>query len=79
MKDVKIGLGSVASTPIRASGAEAYLKGKTLDDKTIVEAADLGPEGADPPSDMHGSREYRLEMIKVFVKRTVKLAASRIK
>ena len=78
-KDVRIALGSVNNTPMRAKSAEAYLKGKTLDDKTIAEAAEKGPEGADPPSDMHGSREYRLEMIKVFVRRTMKLALSRVK
>jgi carbon-monoxide dehydrogenase medium subunit len=77
-KDVRIGLGSVAATPIRAKAAEDYLRGKPLDDKTIIEAAERGPQGADPPSDMHGSREYRLEMIKVFIKRTVKLALTRV-
>ena len=78
-RDVRIALGSVNNTPMRAKSAEDYLKGKTLDDKTIAEAAEKAPEGADPPSDMHGSREYRLEMIKVFVRRTVKLALSRVK
>lgn len=78
-KDVRIALGSVNNTPMRAKSAEAHLKGKTLDDKTIAEAAEKAPEGADPPSDMHGSREYRLEMIKVFVRRTMKLALSRVK
>ncbi len=78
-KDVRIALGSVASTPIRFKNAEEYLKGKTMDEKTIVEASQREAEGADPPSDMHGSREYRLEMIKVFTKRSVKLAMSRVK
>ena len=53
--------------------------GKTLDDKTIAEAAEKGTEGADPPSDIHGSRNYRLDMIKVFIRRTTKLALSRVK
>lgn len=78
-KDVRIALGSVNNTPMRAKSTEAYLKGKTLDDKTIAEGAERGPEGADPPSDMHGSAEYRLEMIKVFIRRTLKLALSRVK
>ncbi len=78
-KDVRIALGSVNTTPMRAKSSEAYLKGKILDEKTIAEAAEKGPEGADPPSDMHGSREYRLEMIKVFIRRTMKLALGRIK
>ncbi len=78
-KDVRIALGAVGPTPLRATATESYLKGKTLDDKTIAEAAEKGTEGASPPSDMHGSKEYRLEMIKVFIRRTTKLALSRVK
>jgi aerobic carbon-monoxide dehydrogenase medium subunit len=77
--DVRISLGSVASTPIRFKNAEEFLKGKTLDDKTIMEGSLKEPDGADPPSDMHGSREYRMEMIKVFTRRSLKLAMSRVK
>ncbi len=78
-KDVRIALGSIASTPLRFTNAENYLKGKKLDDKTIVEASNQKPDGADPPSDMHGSRDYRMEMIKVFTKRSLKLALGRVK
>lgn len=78
-KDIKIALGAVGPKPLRAGASEQYLKGKTLDDKTIAEAAEKGTEGADPPSDIHGSREYRLDMIKVFIRRTTKLALSRVK
>lgn len=78
-RDVRIALGSVASVPLQFTNAENYLKGKTLDEKTIVEASNQKADGADPPSDMHGSREYRLEMIKVFTKRSLKLALSRVK
>ncbi len=78
-KDVRIALGSVGAKSLRATASEQYLRGKTLDDKTIAEAAEKGTEGADPPSDIHGSREYRLDMIKVFIRRTTKLALSRVK
>ncbi|MDA4111167.1 MAG: xanthine dehydrogenase family protein subunit M [Thaumarchaeota archaeon] len=77
-KDIRIALGAVSATPLRAKSAEEYLKGKTLDDKNIADAAEIANEGADPPSDMHGSKEYRMEMIKVFTRRTVKLAMSRV-
>jgi carbon-monoxide dehydrogenase medium subunit len=77
-KDIRIAFGAVASTPIRGKGVEEYLKGKTLDDKTIAEASERANEGAEPPSDMHGSKEYRLEMMKVFTRRTIKLALSRL-
>jgi aerobic carbon-monoxide dehydrogenase medium subunit len=78
-KDVRISLGSVASTPIRAKAAEAYLKGKKLGDREFEKAAQLANKEADPPSDMHGSRDYRMDMIEVFTKRTLKLAFSRLK
>lgn len=78
-EDIRIALGAVGPKPLRALASEQYLKGKTLDDKTIAEAAEKGIEGADPPSDIHGSREYRLDMIKVFIRRTTKLALSRVK
>jgi carbon-monoxide dehydrogenase medium subunit len=78
-KDIKIGLAAVGPTPLRASAAEEYLKGKVLDEKNIHDAAERANEGATPPSDVHGSKEYRMEMIKVFTRRSIKLALSRIK
>jgi aerobic carbon-monoxide dehydrogenase medium subunit len=77
-KDIRIALGAVGPKPLRATSAENYLKGKTLDDKNIADAAEHANEGADPPSDLHGSRDYRMEMIKVFTRRTIKLAMSRV-
>jgi carbon-monoxide dehydrogenase medium subunit len=76
-QDARISLGAVASTPIRAKGTEKFLKGKKLNAESIREASERANEGADPPSDMHGSRDYRLEMIKVFARRTLNLALSR--
>lgn len=78
-KNIRIALGAVGPKPLRAKASESYLIGKTLDDKTIAEAAEKPVEGADPPSDLHGSSEYRLEMIKVFIRRTTKLALTRVK
>jgi len=77
-RDVRISLGSVAATPIRAREAEDYLKGKKMVDREFEKAAKSANTGADPPSDMHGSREYRMDMIEVFTKRALKLAMSRM-
>ena len=76
-RDSRIGVGAAGPTPIRAVSAEMYLKGKTLEEATIAEAADRAVEGADPPSDAHGSREYRLETIKVLTKRSLRHASKR--
>jgi carbon-monoxide dehydrogenase medium subunit len=76
--DARIGIGAAGPTPFRATSAEHYLRGKALEDRTIAEAAEKAVEGADPTSDAHGSREYRLEMIKVLTRRSLKLALSRV-
>ncbi|HXQ91482.1 MAG TPA: xanthine dehydrogenase family protein subunit M [Nitrososphaerales archaeon] len=78
-KDIRIAYGAVGPTPLRGRSVESYLKGKTLDDKNIADAAERANEGADPPSDMHGSKEYRLDMMKVFTRRTIKMAMTRLK
>ena len=77
-KDVRISLGAAGPTPLRATTAEQYLKGRVLDETAIAETAQRAVEGANPPSDLHGSKEYRLEMIKVLTKRALKLAFSRV-
>lgn len=77
--DARIGLGSVGTTPIRSTSAEQYLIGRSLDETVIAEAAERTIEGVDPPSDVHGSGEYRLKMTKVITKRALLLALRRAK
>lgn len=76
-KDIRVALGGVAPTPVRARKTEDYLKGKSIDDRSIEEAAASAADGIKPPSDLMGSSEYRLAMIKVFTKRAIKTALSR--
>lgn len=76
-RDVRIGIGAAGPTPLRATPAEQYLKGKILDEATIVETAERAVEGASPPSDVHGSKQYRLRIIKALTKRSLRLALSR--
>jgi carbon-monoxide dehydrogenase medium subunit len=76
-RDVRIGIGAAGPTPLRADSAEQYLKGETLNEAKIQEAAERAVEGVNPPSDMHGSGQFRLQMIKVLTKRSLKLAVDR--
>jgi len=76
-REARIGLGAIGPTPLRATTAEQYLKGKVLDEAKIADAAVKAVEGVSPPSDVHGSKQYRLEMIKVLTKRSLRLALSR--
>lgn len=68
-KDIRIGLGSVAPTPIRALQAEDLLRGQMPTPELIAEAAAAAAAATDPPSDGQGSADYRREMTRVWVRR----------
>jgi len=76
-RDVKIALGAVAPTPIRAKKAEKALKGKKLTDKTVKEAVVKASKEAKPLSDIRSTAEYRQDVCKVFVRSLLIKAAER--
>ena len=68
--EVRIALGAVAPTPIRAWEAEKVLEGKKADGGLIAEAALIASEKeACCISDVRASEWYRYEMVKVLVQR----------
>jgi carbon-monoxide dehydrogenase medium subunit len=75
--DARIVLGAVAPVPMRAQRAEKVLVGKELKDNVIEEAAQAASEECRPTSDVHGSEEYRRELVRVLVKRVAKEAMNR--
>jgi CO/xanthine dehydrogenase FAD-binding subunit len=77
-KKVGLGLAGVGPTPIRPAGAEKILTGQTLKDDVIEQAAIKAAEETDPASDVHGSADYRREMVKVFTRRALKKALERV-
>ena len=74
IKDVRICLGAVAPTPIRAVQSEEFLKGKTISDSMLQEAAVIASEEAKPISDIRASAEYRKDLVRVFTRRTLRKA-----
>lgn len=74
IKDVRIALGAVAPTPIRATKAEAFLKGKKTTDEVLEEAGVLASQEAKPISDIRASAEYRTNLVRVFTRRTLRKA-----
>ena len=66
--DVKIVLGAVAPTPMRAKGAENQLIGKKIDDALIEKASHKASEESRPITDVRGTAEYRKEMVTVLVR-----------
>jgi CO/xanthine dehydrogenase FAD-binding subunit len=76
-QDVRIALGAVAPTPIRAKKAERFLSGKTIDDDTIRKAAEEAANESKPITDMRASREYRLGLVKELTYRAITLSISK--
>lgn len=72
-----IGLTNAGSTPVKAGTAESFLVGKTLDDDTIREAAQLASQEADPTADLRGSVEYKRDMVRVLTGRALRVAVER--
>jgi len=62
-RDVKVALGAVAPTIVRARACEQALTGKRLTEKSLREAARLSLEDASPITDIRGSAEYRRRVL----------------
>lgn len=69
--DVRIALGSVGTTAIRARDAEAVLRGQPVKAEALAEAGEKAKLAVDPISDFRGSAAYKKEMAGVFVRRAL--------
>jgi len=77
--DVRIALGSVGVTPIRATAAEAVLRGQPLKAEAFAEAGEKAKGAVDPVSDFRGSAAYKKDMAAVFVRRALEKALADIR
>jgi carbon-monoxide dehydrogenase medium subunit len=77
VEKVGIGLTNAGPTPIRASAAEQFLKGKKPDAAAIAEAAKLAAQAASPSADRRGSVEYKKNMARVLTGRALTKAVAR--
>lgn len=78
LRDVKIALGAVAPTPIRAKKSEEILKGKKLDDKLLEESSQAASLESRPIDDIRSSADYRRKLVTVLVKRAVRQAVEQV-
>jgi carbon-monoxide dehydrogenase medium subunit len=75
-EDVRLALGSVGSTPIRARRAEAALRGQPLTEDAIRAAAAIVPSEVDPVDDVRGSADYKRDMAEVWARRALMQAVA---
>lgn len=73
-EDIKIVLGAVAPTPMRARQAEEIIKGKKIDDALIDKCAQVASDESRPITDIRASYWYRKEIVKVFTRQAIKEA-----
>ncbi|MCD7982617.1 MAG: xanthine dehydrogenase family protein subunit M [Clostridiales bacterium] len=74
--DVRIAMGGVGITPLRAYQAEEFLKGREVTEEALEEAGRLAMREAKPISDVRASAEYRADMVRVYTKRAIKEAVA---
>jgi CO/xanthine dehydrogenase FAD-binding subunit len=72
---VRIVLGAVAPTPIRARNAEALLEGQLLTEELAGKAGAMAAQESKPISDVRSSADYRRAMVGVMTKRALLNAA----
>lgn len=69
--NVRIVLGAVAPTPIRAWRAEAALEGQVLSEAAAAKAGEIAAAEAKPISDVRSSADYRRAMVGAMTKRAL--------
>jgi len=77
IEEARIGLAAVDTTPVRARSAERFLARAEAIPTVLSEAAEKASENLHPGSDMHGSAEYRTQIVRVLVRRGLLDAVAR--
>lgn len=77
-KSVRITLTTAAPTVIRAVKTEEFLTGKELTEEVIKEAGEIASVEAKPRSSWRSSEQFRREVLKAIVPRTITTALGRI-
>jgi carbon-monoxide dehydrogenase medium subunit len=72
-----VGFG-IGDRPLRLTGAERLLAGASLDAQTAAQAGAAAGPDCDPPSDVHGSADYRRHLATVLTERALLQALARL-
>jgi aerobic carbon-monoxide dehydrogenase medium subunit len=76
---VRIALGAVAPTAVRARAAERSLEGRPLTEDTMRDAGRLAAAAVQPISDVRASAQYRALLVTTLVPRALARCAERIR
>jgi CO/xanthine dehydrogenase FAD-binding subunit len=77
--DARLALGAVAPVPMRATQAEALLRGQACTDELLRQAGAVAAQEAKPIDDLRASAEYRRHLVNVLTQRALRSAWVRAK
>jgi carbon-monoxide dehydrogenase medium subunit len=77
VEQVSIALTNAGPTPLKASAAEASLRGRKLDDAAMNQAASLAMSICEPSADQRGDAEYKTAMAGEMTQRALRTARAR--
>jgi aerobic carbon-monoxide dehydrogenase medium subunit len=77
IKHVRIGLTNVSPIPARAKAAEAALTGQPATDAVLEAAGQAGASECNPSADLRGQVDYKRDLVRILIKRTVRRAIAR--
>ena len=69
--EARIGAAGVGAIPVRLVQAEATLVGRPLDPDAIGAASDVASQEVDPRGDIHGSADYRRDLVRSLTRRAL--------
>ncbi len=78
-ENASVALLAAGPTPVRASRAEELLLGRAFGDASARDAAQAAVADLQPTTDIHGSSEYRRDLIEALLRRALAKAGERAK
>jgi carbon-monoxide dehydrogenase medium subunit len=76
IKSARVVVSAATPKATRLASVEKLLAGATIDDKTLKTAGDAAADEAEILSDVRGSAAYKRELLRVYIGRAVRAAAS---
>lgn len=77
-EDVRIAMGVVAPTPVRAKRAEEALAGEVVSEALFEEIGEIAASESQPRDSVRGEAWYRRDMVRVLTKRAILQAVDRV-
>jgi carbon-monoxide dehydrogenase medium subunit len=78
-QDIKLALGAVAPTPMRARRAEELMRGQEFSKDLIQATAEIAADESVPISDVRASSDYRRHIVKILAFRAMEQAVLNFK